>query len=70
MFESVLPHTEALRDGGQTGRGTPISPLSICPSCRTIQTTAVPVRGMCCECGGPMAPLDGADAEEAFTTAA
>ena len=46
MVERVISHTEPLRDAGQTGGGTPISPLSICPSCRTIQTTAVPVRGM------------------------
>lgn len=70
MFESVVPHTAALRDAGQTGRGTPTSALSICPSCRTIQTAAVPVRGMCCECGGPMVPLDGTDADEGSTAAA
>jgi hypothetical protein len=69
MVESVPSNTEA-RDAGQTGRGTPISALSICPSCRTIQTTAVPVRGMCCECGGPMVPLDGAETQEAVATAA
>lgn len=70
MFESVLPHSQALRDAAQTGRATPISSLTLCPSCRTIQTAAVPVRGMCCECGGPMVPLDGANAEEGSTGAA